>query len=94
MYSIARAKKILTFMSKTGECQKQKHTQHSPSTKTECDYLSAWIKKTVTYTKISPKMVNPRDLAGEPNAEEEEEETNISWPGKIMDFFVVVVCEK
>ena len=26
------------------------------------------LKKTVTYTKISPKLVNPRDLAG--NAEE------------------------
>ena len=21
------------------------HTQHAPSTKTECDYLSGWIKK-------------------------------------------------
>ena len=28
--------------------------------------------KTVTYAKISPKMMNPRDMAG--NAEEEEEE--------------------
>ena len=28
--------------------------------------------KTVTYAKISPKTVNPRDIAG--NAEEEEEE--------------------
>ena len=27
-----------------GECWQQKHTQHSPSTKTECDYLSGWIK--------------------------------------------------
>ena len=33
-------------------------------TKTECDYLYGWIKKTFTYTKISPKVVNPRDLAG------------------------------
>ena len=29
------------------------------STKTEYDYLNGWIKK------ISPKMVNPRDIAGE-----------------------------
>ena len=28
--------------------------------------------KTVTYAKISPKLVNPRDIAG--NAEEEEED--------------------
>ena len=38
-----------------GECLQQKHTQHAPSTKTECDYLNGWIKKTVTYAKISPK---------------------------------------
>ena len=39
--------------------------------KTECDYLYGWIKKKkVTYAKISPKMVNPGDIAG--NAEEEE----------------------
>ena len=36
------------------------------SLKTECDYLNGWNKKkTVTYAKISPKMVNPRDIAGE-----------------------------
>ena len=29
------------------------------------------IKRMITYAKISPKMVNPRDVAG--NAEEEEE---------------------
>ena len=39
--------------------------------KMECDYLYGWTKKTVTYAKISPKLVNPRDIAG--NAEEEEE---------------------
>ena len=34
--------------------------------KMECNYLIGWIrKKAVTYTKISPKMVNPRDIAGE-----------------------------
>ena len=43
MHFIARTQKILTFMSKTGECQQQKHTQHAPSTKTECDYLNGWI---------------------------------------------------
>ena len=36
-------------------------------TKTECDYLYGWITKR---PKISPKMVNPKDITG--NAEEEE----------------------
>ena len=40
-----------------------KNTQHAQSTKTECDYLYEWIK-TVIYGKISPKMVNPRDMVG------------------------------
>ena len=40
-----------------------------PSTKTECDYLFGWIKNGHK-CKILPKMVNPRDVAG--NAEEEE----------------------
>ena len=35
------------------------------SKKPECDYLYSRIKQTVTYAKISPKMVNPRDIAGE-----------------------------
>ena len=52
----------------------QKHTKHAhyaPSMQTECDYLNGWIKKkTVRYTRFSPKMVNPRDKAG--NTEEEE----------------------
>ena len=42
-----------------------KHTQHAPSTKTECDYLNGWIKKMVTDAKISHKVVNPGDIAGE-----------------------------
>ena len=37
-----------------------KTTQHASSTKTKCDYLNGWIKKMVTYTKISPKMVIPQ----------------------------------
>ena len=55
MHFIARTPKILAFMSYTGECRQQKHTQHAPSTKTECDYLNFCIKKTVTRAKISPK---------------------------------------
>ena len=65
MHFIARTQKILTFMSKTGECRQQKHTQHAPSMKTECDYLNGWIKKRSHTQKSHPKMVNPRDIAGE-----------------------------
>ena len=44
-----------------------KKTQHAPSTKMECDYLkfNGWIKKTSHRQKSPPKMVNPRDIAGE-----------------------------
>ena len=31
----------------------------------ECDYLNGWIKKWSHVQKISPKMVNTRDIAGE-----------------------------
>ena len=65
MHFIARTQKILTFMSWTGECRQQKHTQHAPSTKTECDYLNGWIKKRSHTQKSHPKVVNPRYIAGE-----------------------------
>ena len=40
--------------------------------KTECDYLNGWMKgeKKNLYAKISPKMVNPKDIAR--NAKEED----------------------
>ena len=60
MHFIARTQNILTFMSLTGECQQQKHTQHAPSTKTECDYLNGWIKKRSHTQKISPKSGEPQ----------------------------------
>ena len=53
-------------MSKAGECQQQKHTQHAPSTKMECDYLSGWIKK--KSHKNPTKNCEPKDIAG--NTEE------------------------
>ena len=65
MHFMTQTQKILTFMSQTGECRQQKHTQHAPSTKTECDYLNGWIKKRSHTQKSHPKMVNPRDIAGE-----------------------------
>ena len=48
-----------------GECRQQKHTQHAPSTKTECDYLNGWIRKRSHTQKSHPKMLNPRGIAGE-----------------------------
>ena len=38
----------------------------------KCGYLYDWIKKMVTYAKISPKMVKPRVIAG--NTEEKEDQ--------------------
>ena len=60
MHFIARTQKILTFM--TGECRQQKHTQHAPSTKTECDYLklNGWIKKRSHTQKSHPKRGEPQ----------------------------------
>ena len=57
----------------------KKHTQHAPSTKTECDYLNDWIKKKkpVTYAKISPKVVNPRDIAGERKKKKKKKKTTV-----------------
>ena len=69
MCLIAWTKKILTFMSKTDECQQQKHPAciiHED----EMWLLLSMDYKMVTYAKISPNMVNPKDKAG--NAEEEE----------------------
>ena len=65
MYSITQTQ-ILTFKSSAGEWWQQKHIKHAQSTKTEYDYLLLydWIKKMVTYTNNSPKMVNPRDITG------------------------------
>ena len=59
-----------------GECRQQKHTQHSPSVKTECDYLYGWIKKSHIRKNLTQKTMNFRDRAGDRagKAEEEEEE--------------------
>ena len=45
MHSITQTQKILTFMPTMGEYPQQKHTQHAPSMKMECDYLNGCIKK-------------------------------------------------
>ena len=38
---------------------KNTSSMHQPR---RCDYLNGWIKNTDTCAKISPKMVNPRDI--------------------------------
>ena len=59
------------FIARTRSCPRRvnagnkKHTQHAPSTKTECDYLNGWIKKRSHTQKSQPKAVNARDIDGE-----------------------------
>ena len=36
-----------------GECWQQKHTEHAPTTKMECDYLNGWIEKLVTCKNLT-----------------------------------------
>ena len=53
------------------ECQQQKHTQHAPTTKTECDYFNGWIKKCHICENLTKGGEPPSDIAGK--AEEEDE---------------------
>ena len=46
------------------------------STKTECDYLNGWIKKRSHTQKSHPKVVNPRDLAGERKKKKKKKNLN------------------
>ena len=84
VHSIEWTQKILTFLSWTGQCWQQKHTQHVPSTKMECDYLYGWIKKKNGHicTNLTQKMVNSRDIAG--NTEEEEENCSYRIKGPVQ----------
>ena len=75
-----------------GECWQQKHTQHAPYTKTECGYLYGWIQTTDKYEKIWPRMVNPKDKAG--NAEKEEKVLKeIEWVKTNYNYFFVQEAE-
>ena len=65
----------------------------------ECEYLYGWIKKKVTYPQILPKVVKPRDKAG--NAEAEEDFTfyheTLSWnaleePDVKLVWLTVMLC--
>ena len=44
----------------------------------ECDHLCGWIKK-VTYAKISPRMVNPGDVAGSAKKKKKKKEEREIW---------------
>ena len=85
----------------------KKHTQHAPSTKTECDYLNGWIKKRSHTQKSHPKVVNPRDIAGERKKKKKRYSdgsptiqtpalwdcTGVGWPGDSVPLLgEVVVC--
>ena len=59
-----------------GECRQQKHNQHALSTKTECDYLNGWIKKRSHTQKSHPKVMNPRDIAGERKKKKKKKKKN------------------
>ena len=54
----------MTFMPSMGECWQQKHTQHAPSTKMECDYLSGWIRNSHIRKNLTQNC-EPRDKGGE-----------------------------
>ena len=66
MHFIARTQKILTFMSYTGECRQQKNTPstHHPRRR-NVTTLMVGLKKQSHTQKSHPKVVNPRDIAGE-----------------------------
>ena len=51
------------------------------STKSECDYLNGWIKKRSHTQKSHPKVVNPRDIAGERRKKKKKKERwmDIFW---------------
>ena len=56
MHFIARTQKILTFRWMPAT---KKHTQHAPSTKTECDYLNGWIKNGHIRKNLTQKWWTP-----------------------------------
>ena len=51
-------------MFKTGECWQQEHTQHTPTMKTEYDYLSGWIQKQSHMQKCHPEWWTPETKLG------------------------------
>ena len=73
MHSIGWTQKILTFMPYTGGCgNKNTPNMHHPRRRNVTKNQNKnnnnnknQQQQTVTYAKIPPKMVNPRDIAGE-----------------------------
>ena len=83
-----------------------KNTQHSPSTKTECDDLYGWIrkktkkrkkKKRVIFAKISPKMVNPKYILGKAEEEQQRNEKQTMVGTRLFIFLkalFIFVCAR
>ena len=42
----------------------------------ECDYLNGWIKKRSHTQKSHPKVVNPKDTAGEQKKNDDDDDYN------------------
>ena len=57
-------------------------SKNNLSMKTECDYLNGWIKE----RKISPKMVNPKDVAGERRSRIKNKLTQFAPSMQILQF--------
>ena len=69
MHSMARTQKILTLIPRWVNAGNKNTPSMLHPRRRKCDHLHGWIKNGHTHAKISPKMVNPRDVAG--NTEEE-----------------------
>ena len=79
MHSIARTQKILTFHVLDGWMLATK-THPEGTIHEDGMWLPQWLdSEMVTYAKISPRMVNPRDTAGEREEEEEEEDLTTGY---------------
>ena len=71
-----------------GECGQQKHTQHAPSTKVECDYLNCLIKKNTKQSyrlKSHPKWCTPEIEQRRPEKEKEGETKGLITSGKTRE---------
>ena len=97
---IIQTQKMLTCARRMHADNKNTPSMHHPRRRNVTTSL-AGLKKTVTYAKISPKMVNPRDIAGErrrrrrsPNRSIPEFCTSSCWdvehPGNKPTFFFYV----
>ena len=70
-----------------GECLQQKHNQHAPYTKTECDYFNGWIKTSHIFKNLIQND-EPQIYSWGHTKEEEDEDDQLGnkeeedWGGK------------